>query len=766
MIRWVKRLAKVGFLLGCMCVIAAVVYCWLLTNRVEKRFEGRKWQIPSVVYSNTTLLYPGRKIDIKAFKKRLRGIGYRQTQEAPAKKGTYRLSKEGIEIYLNDLSVSGKTRFGFAALLNLEKGVIDSMERRDSGQPLDILELEPEVLMRYFGKDRELRQVVPIDEIPEDLQHAVMSAEDARFYTHYGVDPRGILRAFYTNLRHGSIRQGGSTLTQQLAKNYFLTPERTYSRKLNELFISFAIELKYEKEEILGLYLNEIYFGQKGSASVNGAGEAAQFYFNKRVQDLTLAESATIAGLIKGPNLYSPYRNIVRCRKRRNVVLASMAKNGWITTEASVAASQEPIRVSGFEVYTQKAPYFLDYVSAQLKELYPAGTLTGMGLSIRTTLDTGVQAAAERALERGLARLERSNPSLKRSDPAQRLQGAIVVMQPRTGNILAMVGGRNYRVSQFNRVTQAKRQPGSCFKPIVASVLLDQFTPADIFSNEALVYNVAGKSWTPRNFSEEKEKQLSMREMLRMSSNRAAVDMMVRGGVEKAARGVKRFNFSTPMPPWPSMVLGASEVIPMDLARAYAVFASDGIQPFPLSLKEVLDERGDRLMGRNMDIESILSPGEAFLITSMLEGAVKKGTGRSLARYGIDFPVAGKTGTTSNYRDAWFVGYTPDLLALVWVGFDNNDSLHVTGGRAALPIWGELVSALPGYISGNDFQPPPDVIQKRVCRESGKLAAGHECPDVYDEYFLESNPLQSTCEIHGKASVMERLGQGFKRLFN
>lgn len=765
MILWIKRLIKIALVAGISGFLIASLYCWHLTGRVEKRFSGRRWQIPSVIYSDTTLLYPGRKIHWPSLREKLIGIGYRESSGAPASKGYYRPTDDGLEIYLNDLTLPGKVRYGFPAVLTFKKGTIHSMARRDSGQDLPILELEPEVLMRYFGKEREIRQVVPIDEIPASLQHAVMAAEDARFYTHYGVDPRGILRAVYTNLKHGSIRQGGSTLTQQLAKNYFLTPERTFTRKLNELFISFAIELKYDKEEILGIYLNEIYFGQKGSASVNGAGEAARFYFNKRVQDLSLAESATIAGLIKGPNLYSPYKDLERSRKRRNVVLSSMQKNGWITEEERDAASAEPITVAGYEAYSQKAPYFLDYVSSQLRELYPATSLTSLGFSIYTTLDTQVQKAAERALKRGLERLENNNPKLRRNDPAKRLQGAVVVIQPRTGNILAMVGGRNYRISQFNRATRARRQSGSCFKPVVASVLLDKFTPADLLSNEKTDYEVDGKIWTPKNFSEEPEKQLSVRDMLRKSSNRAAVDMLMRGGLEHAVDRLEAFHFSTPVAPWPSMVLGASEVVPMDLARAYAVFASDGIQPFPLSLKDVVDERDELLVGRHMQIDSVLSPGEAFLITSMLEGAAKSGTGRSLARYGIDFPVAAKTGTTNNYRDAWFVGYTPDLLALVWVGFDNNDPIYATGATAALPIWAELVSALPGYISGNGFVPPPDVVKLKVCRESGKRAAGLKCPDVYEEYFLESNTPDETCPIHGKASLWERMGRGVKGLF-
>lgn len=769
MIRWIKKFFLVAIVLGLTGVVAASVYCWNLTDLVEKRFSGRKWQIPSVVYSDTTLLYPGRNITVKGLKERLTGIGYRQSEGEPQNKGTFSLSGDGVEIYLNDLNVPGKTRFGFPVHISIRGGVIASMARRDSGQELPILELEPEVLMRYFGKERELRQVVEISEMPKDLQHAVMAAEDGRFYSHYGIDPRGILRAVFTNLRHGAIRQGGSTLTQQLAKNYFLTSERTFTRKINELFIAVAIELKYGKDEILGLYLNEIYFGQKGSASINGAGEAAKFYFNKRVQDLTLAESATLAGLIKGPNLYSPYKNIEKCRTRRNAVLAAMHKNGWITDRELKKATNAPIKVSGFETYSRKAPYFLDYVSAQLKELYPSTTLTSMGFSVYTTLDTQVQLAAERALTKGLERLEAQNPKLKRSNPEERLQGAVVVLQPRTGNILAMVGGRDYGVSQFNRAIQAKRQPGSCFKPIVASLLLNKFTPSDILSNEPVEYIVDDKTWTPKNFSEDDNgrSQLSVRDMLRLSNNRAAVDMMVRGGLDFVAKQVRKFQFSTPIPPWPSMVLGASEVVPMELARAYAVFASDGIEPYPLSLKDVVDEQGEFLMGRHMEVDPVLSPGEAFLITSMLQSAVKEGTGRSLARYGINFPVAGKTGTTSNYRDAWFVGYTPDLIALVWVGYDNNDPLHVTGSSAALPIWADLVTSIPGYISRSEFAQPPDVVKVSVCRESGKRAVEGACPEVYTEYYLESNVPAEVCTIHsGDSTLLNRMGNGIRWFFN
>ncbi|MCG8472709.1 MAG: PBP1A family penicillin-binding protein [Desulfobacterales bacterium] len=732
---------------------------------VEKRFAGRRWNIPSVIYSDTLLLYPGAAFTRQAIVQRLEATGYSQKSSAPLSEGEFLVYKDALEVSLRPLAVPGKRRKGFVAILVFEEGRIASISHLQSGKGVSVLELEPEVLMRYFGREREIRDVVSLDELPDSLQHAVLSAEDHRFFEHKGIDFRGIARALVINLRHGTIRQGGSTLTQRLAKNYFLTPERTLKRKLNEVFISLAIEWAFEKEEILELYLNEIYFGQKGSASINGVGAAARFYFDKPARRLTLAESATLAGPIKGPNLYSPYKNRKRSRTRRNVVLASMHKYGWIDKEAMNRAQAEPVRTSGYKAYRRKAPYFLDYVSSQLREIYPSTTLSSEGFSVYTTLDPRVQDAAEKALARGLDRLERNRPSLRRKDPTRRLQGAIVVMQPRTGNILAMVGGRDYHTSQFNRATQAQRQPGSCFKPLVASVLLDRFTPSDVFSNEARSYTVNGERWRPKNFSPEKEKALTMRKLLTISSNRASVDMVVRGGVNRAAERLKAFQFAVAPPALPSMVLGASEVTPLELARAYAVFASDGISPFPLSLKDVVSEKEEVLVGRFMDVSPVLSPGEAYLVTSMLESVVEEGTGRSLRRLGVSVPVAGKTGTTSNYRDAWFVAYTPDLLALVWVGFDNNDSTGVTGGRAALPIWADLAKALPEYLSGNDFVRPPDVITRKVCTQSGKLAEGSRCPVRREEVFLETLPPDGPCPIHGKSNFIERMGQGVRSLF-
>jgi penicillin-binding protein 1B len=635
----------------------------------------------------------------------------------------------------------------------------------DNGMSLPILELEPEEIMRFFGPEREQRQLISIDQAPQHLIHAVLAAEDSRFYRHHGVDLRGVLRALYTNLRHGTIRQGGSTITQQLAKNYFLTPERTLSRKLKELLMSLTMEAMYEKSEILEIYLNEIYLGQKGSVSINGVGEASYFYFGKPIGELSLPEAATIAGLIKGPNHYSPYGDIDRCRARRNVVLHAMHHNEWISEAELQATLGLPVKAVSPRVYGKKAPYFMDYLSEQLTALYSPEALSDLGFSIYTTLDTQVQMAAERALNRGLARLENMNPTLKRLGHEKKLQGAVIVMQPKTGYVLAMVGGRDYSVSQFNRITQARRQPGSAFKPFVFLSALDEFTPAYLLSNEPKSYEIDGTIWQPQNYEPVMEERVSLRSALARSINIATVDLAMQVGLDRVVHTAEVFDFSTPLRSYPSLALGACEVVPLELARAYCVFAADGVLPYPLTLKAVLDEEGTMLERRHMTIKSVVSPAKAFIMSSMLRSAVTEGTARSLENMGISVPVAAKTGTTNGFRDAWFVGYTPDILALVWVGFDDGSSLHAPGSVAALPIWAELIKSIPQHISGDWFKTPPGVVKRIVCTESGHLAIPGSCPEQKEEVFLADTAPVDPCPLHEPVGPFKKIIKGVKDLF-
>lgn len=759
-----KNWIKWGGLLLVLVAAAAIAYGWLLSNRIEKRFSGRLWRIPSTVYSDTTLLYPGQKIGPDHLKEKLIRLRYRPVKGRPQRQGDVRFSTAATEIYLNDISMPSLNRPGFIVRIRHDHQSISSIERLDNRDMIPILELEPEEVGQFYGKERERRHLVSLRQIPDELIHAVLAAEDNRFYDHHGFDPIGILRALYVNLRYGEIRQGGSTITQQLAKNFFLTPERTFSRKANELILSVIIEWKYAKHEILEIYLNDIYLGQSGSVAINGVEEASIFYFGKGVNDLTLAEAATMAGLIRAPGRYSPFRHVDRCRQRRDDVLKAMHAKRWISAEALDTARSQPVRTTKESVSVQKAPYFLDYLTQQLEALYSTEDLTRLGLSIYTTLDTRVQSAAEQALSRGLARLEQALPSLKRADPARRLQGAVVVIQPKTGFILAMVGGRDYTDSQYNRVTQSRRQPGSAFKPFVYLAALNTLTPASRLSSALRTYEIDGQAWTPENFSEDSETDISMRMALATSNNRATVDMAMRVGLDVIVDQVTPFQFTTPLRPYPSLALGAFEMIPIELARAYCAFAGDGVLPFPLSLKDVADDRGQILNQRHLDIETLISPAKAYIVTDMLRNVVTDGTARSLAAWRIPGAVAGKTGTTNNFRDAWFVGYTPDILGLVWVGFDNGESINASGSKAALPIWADLMSAIPDYLSGADFRMPQGVVRLRVCSESGLLAEGRFCPHPVDEIFLEENQPDRPCPIHPPQGPLKVIIDGIRGL--
>ena len=743
-----KRLLVVTTLGLVVVITGLALYMWHLSTVIDKRFSARRWSMPSRVYSDSMLLYPGQTVNLKLFYEKLNHLDYRDVLKKPELKGEMYRKGSVLDVYLHDLATPSKQREGFPVRIVFSDNQIVSIERMDTNQQVPILELEPEEIMLFFGRERERRQLVSINQVPVYLMYAVLAAEDSRFYQHHGVDPRGILRALYTNIRHGGVRQGGSTLTQQLAKNYFLTPERTLRRKFKEFLMAVIMELMYDKNAIFEIYLNEIYFGQKGSIAIHGVGEASYYYFGKPVQRLSLAEAATIAGLIKGPNQYSPYVNSELCKQRRNAVIRDIYKKGLITKEERDVTIASPVKPVGYTAYGKKAPYFIDYLAGQLPIFYSPEDLASLGLSIYTTIDTQVQMAAERALERGLARLERANPALSRSEPDKKLQGAVIVMQPKTGYILAMAGGRDYSVSQFNRITQARRQPGSAFKPFVYLTGLSEFTPSSLLSNEPKTYEADGKLWQPQNTNPVAENGLRLRTALAKSDNLATVDLAMKVGLTRIVNTAQTFRFSTPMAPQPSLALGAFEVIPLELARAFCTFAADGVQPYPLSMKMVVDEKGKILEQRHLKIKSLISPGEAYIMNSLLRSVVTEGTARSLAWRGITFPVAGKTGTTNNYRDAWFVGYTPDILALVWVGFDDGDSVYAEGAVAALPIWAELMKALPRYTSGSWFRKPPDVVTRIVCSQSGQLAVKNRCPEPLEEIFLKKNVPTKYCPLH------------------
>jgi len=762
-----NRLLLSGFLVALVALVAGGsllgVYGWHLYQDVEQRFSGRRWHIPSQIYSDETLLFPGMRINRPLLLEKLYRLDYRPVHHTPRVRGEMRTTGKTLELFLHDLRLPGRTRPGFAVRLTCDGTLLKNLERLQPGPPLAMVTLEPEKLGSFFGPEREKRELISIGQVPKHLTDAVLAAEDSRFYDHIGLDWRGIGRALLANLRSGGIRQGGSTITQQLAKNYFLTPERTFGRKVKEMVLALVIEWRYDKPTILEIYLNEIYLGQNQSVSINGIGEASRFYFGKPARELTVAEAATLAGLIKSPNTYSPYADPGRCRQRRDGVLRAMQDHGWITPEVCAEALQTAVQSVGIRPHQRAAAYFVDYLGRQLSELYAPEDLASLGLAIYTTLDTQVQAAAEAALAKGLARIEATLPGGKTNAlAAEPLQGAIVVLKPQTGAVLAMVGGRDYRLSQFNRITQARRQAGSTFKVFTYLAALDTYTPVSVLSNQERTYEVDGKPWQPRNAGNFDRPVISLREALARSVNRATVDLAMKVGLEQVAQTAAQFDFSSPLKPYPSLALGAVDVVPMELARAYCVFPADGLLPNPVGLRDVYNDAGQPLERRHLRARRVIEPERAFLMTTLLRSAVREGTARGLADHGIHFPVAGKTGTTNNSRDAWFVGYTPDILILVWVGYDSGASIHASGATAALPIWAALARAVPHQITGGDFAVPPGVEQRVICSRDGFPSYGEDCGETVTEWFLAGNVPEDLATRHHPDAVLERLMQKIK----
>ncbi|MDX9787260.1 MAG: PBP1A family penicillin-binding protein [Desulfobacterales bacterium] len=756
---WVLQLILVALLSAS---AAGILYITTLAGKIDTRFAGRLWDLPSKVYSDTTLLYTGQTISHRLFREKLDRLGYRQVDRPPEKAGEMRFSNTAIEIYLRPFQAPYFEQKSGPVWIGLKGNRISDIISGDAGSKTPVLELEPEELMLYFGPDRERRELVSIRNLPPHVLHAVLAAEDYRFYHHRGIEIKAILRALATNLRKGEISQGGSTITQQLAKNYFLSPERTLSRKLKELLITGILEYKFDKDTILEMYLNEIYFGQEGSVSINGIGQAAQFYFDKPAAALSVAEAATIAGLIKAPNRYSPYKNRTQCKQRRNDVIDAMHKRQWLTAEAHEGEKARPVTPAGYRDYHQQAPYFMDYLTQQLSTLYSRKDLSREGLSIFTTIDTQVQSAAEKALNAGLARLESINPKLKRKNPEGKLQGAVIVMQPKTGYIIAMVGGRDYGISQFNRAAQAKRQPGSAIKPFVYLTGLDRYRPPSRLSNEPRTYMINGRPWRPKNYNPLASPVVTFREALAFSHNIATVNLALDIGLTHIAKTFRSFYLPAPETPYAAMALGALELDPLSLARAYCVFAADGVLPYPLSIKEVAGEDGHILENRHATIERLIPATKAYMINNLLRSVVLDGTARGAKRLGVNWPVAGKTGTTNDSRDAWFIGYTPNLLAVVWVGFDNGDSIMASGASAALPIWADLMLSLPQYVSGEWFTMPSGIETIEVCSETGMLPNPGCCPGVTREIFLSVNRPTTQCRQHDCPTRLEKIWKGFK----
>jgi penicillin-binding protein 1B len=716
------------------------------------RFERAELARTVFVEGAGQVLAPGLHVRLVDLAGTLGRLGYTETRASPALRGQFRRGPAAWEVVLRDGSEGALSRIR----LEIQDERVFRVTR--DGHEVRAAELEGEVLTGgadYAGEDH---RPVRLSEVPKSLVGAVLAAEDRRFYTHGALDGRGLARAAWANLYAGRVSQGGSTLTQQLVKNRLLTPHRSVIRKAREAWLAVLVEWRYSKDQILEAYLNEIYLGQRGALAIRGVGAASRAYFAKEVHQLSPGEAALLAGMIRAPNTHSPVASPARARARRDQVLVAMRTLAMIDEAARRRASAEPVRALTRPHPGQTAPYFTDHVRQELEERFGEGALRSVnGARIVTTLDPALQRFAENAVARGLDRVETRLPALRRRDPRARLQVALVALDPATGEIRAFVGGRDYQTSQFNRGVAARRQPGSAFKPFVYLAALrgaggpPALTAASLVDDAPITVMVGGKPWSPRNHEDRYEGRVSVRRAFEQSLNAATVRVAQAVGPAAVIETARSLGLRGDLKPVPALALGAFEVSPLELARAWVPLANGGLRPGAVTaVRAVRLADGTALAPVDSPAAAqVLSPAEAYLMTSLLQGVMRTGTGAPAQAFGIAAEVAGKTGTTNDGRDAWFVGYAANLLTVTWVGFDDGTPLAQTGAQAALPIWADFMrQALDAYPS-LPFATPPGISVASIDPTTGRRATEH-CPLVAREVFLTGTE-PAPCEAHHAA---------------
>ena len=630
-----------------------------------------------------------------------------------------------------------------------------------ASERIDRLMLEAPLLAALAPGQK--RRFTPLASIPPAMVNAVIAIEDRRFFEHPGVDPIGAAGALITNLRGTKpYLVGGSTLTQQIVKNTFLTPAKTLRRKLQEQFMALVLESRFTKRQILELYLNDVTLGQRGPFEIRGVSEAARIFFGKDVSNLTLSESATIAGLIQSPSRLSPFRHLEQARERRNLVLREMAGAGFVTADEAARAASEPLKIAP-RALENEAPYFVDYVSNQLDRNYAGLLKKTSSVDVYTTLDVQTQRLAQEALADGLAQVDKQLAARKRKGPAE---AALIAVDPRTGEILAYVGGRAYNQSQFDRVVAARRQPGSAFKPFVYLAAFEKMadegradlTPATVVTDEPTTFKDGqDQDYTPANYQNEYGGPVTLRDALAHSRNIVAIKVAEQTGYDRVAALWKRVAVGAEAKPYPSIALGVFEATPLDMVTAYTLFPNGGaVRPLQAVTRIVQDGRPRPVPPGAL--RAVARPSTTFLVLNMMRSVLDEGTAAGARAAGFSLDAAGKTGTTNDQRDAWFIGFTPELLTAVWVGLDSNQPLGLTGAQAALPIWTSFMKRALARHPNQRFEAPPEVIFALIDKATGKLATPL-CPTVIEEAFLPGTEPKDTCDLHGGT-------HGFKDFFS
>jgi penicillin-binding protein 1B len=719
---------------------------------IDHKLRVGPFQATSMVFAAPRVVSVGDEITPEEIISQLRRSDY--TESSSNRMGWYHLRADrAVEVFPGPDSYFDDE----AGVIKFSGGrVSEIISLRDNTERSQYL-LEPELITNLADSSREKRRLVKFDSIPKVLVDAVVSAEDKRFFQHAGFDPLRVIKAAYVDLKGGRIEQGASTLSMQLARLFWLNQQKTWSRKAAEVLITLQLEQKLTKEEIFEFYANQVPLGRRGSFAINGFGEAARAYFGKDIEHLTLAEAATLAGLIQQPSFRNPYRHPDRARDRRNVVLEMMRENGYITEAQYQSAAAEPLQLAPAEMESTEAPYFVDLVNDELQSEFGDYDFQTSTYRVYTTVDLNLQRAASEAVRAGMQEVDQrlSRRRWPKGQKPPQAQCALVALDPETGAIKALIGGRDYGISQLNRAL-AKRQPGSAFKPFVYAAALNTaltgasqvITPETRILDEPTTFWFDGKPYSPENFKKEYHGEITLRYALAHSLNIPTVKLAESVGYDTVENLAKEAGMNISLHATPALALGAYEVTPIEVAGSYTVFAGRGTYVKPNWISLIRDRQGNVLFSASPDKRQVLDPRVAYLMVNLMEEVLRSGTGAGIHARGFNLPAAGKTGTS---HDGWFVGFTSRLICAVWVGFDDNRELNLEGAHSALPIWAEFMKRAHQYReyrNVQEFQPPDGIVTVEIDPLSGQLATPL-CPTTQTEVFLSGTQPVESCHLHG-----------------
>ncbi len=742
-------LAKLFAGAGLLLLASALWYIWPYWQ-LSGDFATLPTVEPSRLYARSYRVFPGARLTPEALADRLTDLHYVPAVEGELEPGRFRAGAQQVAVYRRSFPSTTADRGGDLLVVEFDGDRVIGLKRAE--RPVREAWLDPPLIASYYGDALLERRPAPLTEIAPETVRAVLAAEDASFFEHPGISFTGILRAVWVNLRGNGVVQGGSTVTQQLVKNIYLTSERTMSRKLREALLAVMLEWRYSKEQILEAYLNQIFWGRSGSANLIGVGAASAAYCGKEPRELSLAESALLAAMIRAPGSYHPVDDAPAARARRDFILDRLVALDWADRAAAEAAKREPLPTPVAALSRRRAPYFVDAVAAEAERRFGTGDLADAGYVLLSTLDLSDQESAESAVREGLEELaEKSERVRLKKEP---LQAALVSLEPATGAIRAWVGGRDFRESQFDRAGSAQRQAGSAFKPLVYATAFERgvATPATLLEDAPLTLESGGKSWTPMNDDDQFHGWVTARTAVEQSYNLPTIRLAIATGLPEIVATAKGLGLKANLRPVPSIAIGSFEVAPVELVTAYAAFANRGVLPTARMLDGVLDAGGRPLPASGGPGagagKAALSPQTAFLVTTLLQGVVDYGTARSMRTLGLADPVAGKTGTSNSRRDNWFVGYTPERATVVWVGFDDDSPTPFSGSKAALPMWTKFMITVRPAGGYGRFAAPQGIRVVLIDPVTGELAT-ERCPEVLSEAFPANRVPQIVCHLHG-----------------